>query len=516
MLSLLLLLVFCVENIAAVDPLVDLGYTKYNGTALPDGVTQWLGIRYASQISRVDSMRFTAPQDPPANSSIQQADRYGPLCIGTTFDLKTEFGSIESEDCLFANIYASSKATSANLVPVFVFIQGGGFNGNSNANYNGSSLIHAGDMDMVVVNFNYRVGPYGFLASKEIAGNNSFSLNNGLKDQRQLLKWVNTHIKQFGGDPNQVVLGGASAGGGSVILQTTAYGGVDNSLFHGIATESQAFPALRTVQESEFMYEALLKAAGCSNLQCLQEMDAVKFQTAVRGLKIPFPGAADPPVYFWGPTLDYDFIKGYTYEELEAGHFVKVPAIFGDDTNEGIIFTPKTIDSEKLADQFIKDQFPTVTTSELSQLRAVFPGPSNTQSDPAWRTQAAQVYGHLRYICPGMNVSSVFSNTNGAKTWNYRWNVGGATHVSELSSVFYDGDTDAGKFIHQYWASFIRSLDPNTYRMSGAPTWDNWGGSNGSTRIVFNDKNVVNMEDVPSQEQQACDVVNNLGVALEQ
>ena len=79
---------------------------------------------------------------------------------------------------------------------MFVFIQGGGFNGDSNANYNGSSLIKAAEMDMVVVDFNYRVGPYGFLASNEIAGNKSFSLNNGLKDQQQLLKWVNTHIKQ--------------------------------------------------------------------------------------------------------------------------------------------------------------------------------------------------------------------------------------------------------------------------------------------------------------------------------
>lgn len=51
---------------------------------------------------------------------------------------------------------------------------------------------------MVVVNFNYRVGPYGFLASKEIVANQSLSLNNGLKDQRQLLKWVKAHIDQVG------------------------------------------------------------------------------------------------------------------------------------------------------------------------------------------------------------------------------------------------------------------------------------------------------------------------------
>lgn len=57
-------------------------------------------------------------------------------------------------------------------------------------------MIKAAQGQMVVVNFNYRVGPYGFLASKELVANKTTSLNNGLKDQRQLLKWVKAHIDQ--------------------------------------------------------------------------------------------------------------------------------------------------------------------------------------------------------------------------------------------------------------------------------------------------------------------------------
>ena len=71
---LVFLLAFCVRDIAAVDTLVDLGYAKYQGTALPNGITQWLGMRYASPASRVDGMRFAAPRDPPANSSVQEAN----------------------------------------------------------------------------------------------------------------------------------------------------------------------------------------------------------------------------------------------------------------------------------------------------------------------------------------------------------------------------------------------------------------------------------------------------------
>jgi hypothetical protein len=49
---------------------------------------------------------------------------------------------------------------------------------------------------MVVVTFNYRVGPYGFLAGEEIE--KGASLNNGLKDQRKALKWVQKHISKVG------------------------------------------------------------------------------------------------------------------------------------------------------------------------------------------------------------------------------------------------------------------------------------------------------------------------------
>ena len=47
---------------------------------------------------------------------------------------------------------------------------------------------------MVVVNFNYRVGPYGFIASEQIL--HGGSTNNGLKDQRKALHWVQENISK--------------------------------------------------------------------------------------------------------------------------------------------------------------------------------------------------------------------------------------------------------------------------------------------------------------------------------
>ena len=63
----------CLSVAAAVNPLVDLGYTKYLGLAIPAGITQWLGIRYAAP--PVGNLRFRAPADPVVNNTVQIANQ---------------------------------------------------------------------------------------------------------------------------------------------------------------------------------------------------------------------------------------------------------------------------------------------------------------------------------------------------------------------------------------------------------------------------------------------------------
>jgi carboxylesterase type B len=192
--SLLLLLTLSVQQTVAVDAVVDLGYAKYRGNQSSNGISLWAGMRYARNPSRVDGMRFAAPEDPQPVAGIVNATKFGAICIGTDTRLSNEFDPAVSEDCLFANVFAPTNATAKSKLPVYVFVQGGGFGANSNPNYDGTKLIQASGNNMVIVNFNYRVGPYGFLASKEFLENNTLSLNNGLKDQRQVLKWVKSHI----------------------------------------------------------------------------------------------------------------------------------------------------------------------------------------------------------------------------------------------------------------------------------------------------------------------------------
>jgi len=274
---------------------------------------------------------------------------------------------------------------------------------------------------------------------------------------------------QFGGNPDHCTLGGCSAGASSVVLQLTAYGGKDENLFHAAVAESQAFPPIRDVAEMQWTYDALLQKTGCKDLVCMQQLDAVTFQSAVRRFKPPFPGGRGPPLFFWNPTLDFEFIKDYTYNEIKAGHFVDVPTLFGDTTNEGLGFTPTNINTLQRAEQFITDQFPNLNESDYKRIRSVWHGPDNPNYDPRWRNTASDIYGHIRYICPGLNISHAYAASGTAPSWKYRWNVGKALHVEELNSIWHNGSDAASVFMQSYVVSFIRSYNPNRYAISIFP-----------------------------------------------
>jgi carboxylesterase type B len=100
--------------------------------------------------------------------------------------------SSQAEDCLFVNVWGPATATPSSKLPVWVYIQGGGYVSNSNANYNGSTVVETSGQNIVFVNFNYRVASWGFLASEKVKENGD--LNAGLLDERALLKWVQKYI----------------------------------------------------------------------------------------------------------------------------------------------------------------------------------------------------------------------------------------------------------------------------------------------------------------------------------
>lgn len=57
----------------AVAPIVDVSYSKYKGKDLGNGVTQWLGMRYAAP--PLGELRFMPPQDPIRSRQTKDASR---------------------------------------------------------------------------------------------------------------------------------------------------------------------------------------------------------------------------------------------------------------------------------------------------------------------------------------------------------------------------------------------------------------------------------------------------------
>lgn len=65
-------------KVIAVQSLVDLGYAEYEGTGLANGVSQWLGIRFAAP--PLGDLRFRAPADPLTNSTVILAKEVNMPC----------------------------------------------------------------------------------------------------------------------------------------------------------------------------------------------------------------------------------------------------------------------------------------------------------------------------------------------------------------------------------------------------------------------------------------------------
>ncbi|XP_055846830.1 esterase 6-like [Episyrphus balteatus] len=133
----------------------------------------------------------------------EEFDATKPMIKCVSFERDTEL--VGTEDCLYLHVL-TPDINCEKMYPVRIQIHGGAYVMGSPDTVETSILLERG---MVIVTMGYRLGPLGFLSTgdKVIAG------NNGLKDQRLAIMWVKKNIKNFCGDENNILLGGASAGG---------------------------------------------------------------------------------------------------------------------------------------------------------------------------------------------------------------------------------------------------------------------------------------------------------------
>jgi carboxylesterase type B len=98
-------------------------------------------------------------------------------------------------------------------LPVAVWIHGGGLSegGTRDERYNLTFIVQnsvAIGKPIIAASIAYRLGPWGFLNSREVSGSGNTNL--GLRDQRLALHWLQENIGAFGGDAEKVTIWGES------------------------------------------------------------------------------------------------------------------------------------------------------------------------------------------------------------------------------------------------------------------------------------------------------------------
>ncbi|KAI1305332.1 Cholinesterase [Halotydeus destructor] len=149
-------------------------------------VNQFAGIPYARP--PVGRLRFAKPVD---------TSPWSPKVLDTTkhvavycYDGKT--GVNESEDCLYLNIWTPVRDDQSQLLPVYLYLAGGGFRitGGVYDDYNGTYIAR---YDVVEVFADYRQNAFGYLS-----GNRTDAPGNvGMWDQVKVVQWVAENIAAF-------------------------------------------------------------------------------------------------------------------------------------------------------------------------------------------------------------------------------------------------------------------------------------------------------------------------------
>ena len=122
-----------------------------------------------------------------------------------------------SEDCLYLDVKTPTDKLNKKL-PVMFWIHGGGNTSGLKDLYDFSTMVNR--HNVVVVSINYRLGPFGWFTHPAIQGLQTGidkSSNFGTLDIIEALKWVQSNISLFGGDPDNVTIFGESAGGHNVL-----------------------------------------------------------------------------------------------------------------------------------------------------------------------------------------------------------------------------------------------------------------------------------------------------------
>ncbi|KAH7913419.1 Alpha/Beta hydrolase protein [Hygrophoropsis aurantiaca] len=477
---------FAVNTVVAIEPVVDLGYTSYQGyTDVSANITRWLGIRYAEP--PVGKLRWKAPQPPPLVSGHQDGTQQppecyqGPMGASTTNPLKGSKRAISSsEDCLFLSVYSPQHRVSGGL-PVIVWIHGGGYVYGSSSLFDGADLIKNSNNGVVVVTVQYRLGLFGFLAGKAVKAGGA--LNAGLLDQHQALQWVQSHISKFGGDPSKVTIWGESAGAGSVLQHVVAHkGSTHPPLFRAAMTSSTFLPPQYNYNDPipEKIYGEVVKGAKCNShsdtLACLR----VASVDTLQSLNTQISRAGFVGTFTFVPVVDGSFIAERPTITLSRGKVNGGALLSVTNTFEGTSFVSAR--NKMNISDYVSTLFPHFGPAQAEEAAKAYNGVGKNNLD-----KAIGAMGEAIFICPTYYLLNGFGQKH---AWKGDFAISPGRHGEDIDYYFTSGSPAFRNtaFIQAFARSFLSfaiSLDPNR-KLSGSdikPSWNPW--KPGATEMWF-------------------------------
>lgn len=204
--------------------IVQTKYGKLSGVEATDpkyfGITYFKGVRYGAPTGGRN--RWRPPQDQEPWEGVMVCDGKNVFKamqpnLGALQEepYKSDFYFVpdppSGEDCLFLDITTGAKSADEKR-PVFMWFHGGGLGGGHafEVEFDGSELARKG---IVVVSVGQRLNVFGYLALPQLsAEQGGTSGNYGLMDEVKALDWVYENIAVFGGDPENITIGGQSGG----------------------------------------------------------------------------------------------------------------------------------------------------------------------------------------------------------------------------------------------------------------------------------------------------------------
>ena len=447
-------------------------------------ITSFKGIPFAAP--PVGENRWRAPQPAKDWEGVRKAYEFAPISMQVRQEIDdaniyTREWAVEpdiamDEDCLYLNVWTPAHRTDEKL-PVFVWYFGGGLQVGHTAEmeFDGERIARRG---IVVVTVNYRLNVFGFLCHPEITAEAPTApANFGHLDQQAATRWVKRNIAAFGGDPDNLTIGGQSAGGASVMTQLVSP--QNEGLFQRAIIESGVFSEIYPQPHAPRFWTRMAEAEqegvkffeylGVSSLAEARKLDAVYLRDkAVEYQK------------FWGTVEDGEFNTGNPFSQFLDNKRWMVPILLGYTTNEFISVPNVDTLSElkKLAENMFgeeADAFLALCGAESASLEEMKRNASVNSIDFAIRLA-------MQAVADSETKPSLYSYCFDAEIPG--WDNPGTFHSVDLWFFFetlakcwrpfVGKHYDLARQMCNYWANFTRSGNPNGPDSTGEamPVWE--------------------------------------------